>query len=613
MAYKFQLGASTMSGSLVQEGSLTIKDDDGTQRYNVDRDNGAVSGSGAIYHAGAATFSSTVAATGSVTAGTSFIIGSADLNETDMEKLDGITNGTAAANKALVADGNIDITGLRNVTGTGAITAGTSFIIGSADLNEADMEKLDGIVDGTVAANKAVVVDGNKDANGFRNIDGTGDLTMGTITMSGFTVDADGDTNLKTLAVDDGSTIGCDSDADLLGLNSNLFTVNGTQLMKGALSGSSTLYAAGAASFSSTIAASGSITSAGASISGTSALAVVTATSFSGSGTVHAGGAATMGSSLEVSGTVKLAGVADTAIAVGSDSLYFKDADGLMKSDTVADLMTAAAGTGLGASSGVLAVDLNELSAGAIASGDSLAFVDSDDSNNSKKETVDDLATLFAGTGLAASSAVLSVDLNELGAAAIASGDSFAFIDATDSNNSKKESVDDLATLFAGNGLSAASAVMAVDLNELSAAAVSVANDSIAIIDADDSNGSRKESIADLVSAMAGAGLTATNGVLSTDAGVATGVGDANATLAEGMNFGTTTFTADRTWTLPAAPASGDVVRVKAPGDLDGNVLIIAVNGGTSHSVDGQTSLILESSAGAVALMYVGSDKWIIF
>ena len=79
----------------------------------------------------------------------------------------------------------------------------------------------------------------------------------------------------------------------------------------------------------------------------------------------------------------------------------------------------------------------------------------------------------------------------------------------------KKETVDDLATLFAGTGLAAASAVLSLDLNELSAAAVNVANDSIAIIDADDSNGSKKESIADLVSAMAGAGLTATSGVLS--------------------------------------------------------------------------------------------------
>ena len=104
MAYKFQLGPAVMSGSLTQEGGLTILDDDGTQRLSVDRDSGKISGSGVMDIAGAATFSSTIAASGSVTAGTSFIIGSADLNETDMEKLDGITDGTAAANKALVLD-----------------------------------------------------------------------------------------------------------------------------------------------------------------------------------------------------------------------------------------------------------------------------------------------------------------------------------------------------------------------------------------------------------------------------------------------------------------------------------------------------------------------------
>ena len=53
---------------------------------------------------------------------------------------------------------------------TGAVTATTSFIIGSADLNETDLEKLDGIIDGTVAANKAVVVDGSKDIGDFRNL-----------------------------------------------------------------------------------------------------------------------------------------------------------------------------------------------------------------------------------------------------------------------------------------------------------------------------------------------------------------------------------------------------------------------------------------------------------
>jgi len=58
---------------------------------------------------------------------------------------------------------------------------------------------------------------------------------------------------------------------------------------------------------------------------------------------------------------------------------------------------------------------------------------------------------------------------------------------------------------------------LAVNLNDLSAAAVNVANDSIAILDADDS-GTKKESIADLIAAIDGTGLTASSGVLAVDA-----------------------------------------------------------------------------------------------
>lgn len=61
--------------------------------------------------------------------------------------------------------------------------------------------------------------------------------------------------------------------------------------------------------------------------------------------------------------------------------------------------------------------------------------------------------------------------------------------------------------------------------NGLTAAAVNVANDSIAIIDADDSNNPKKESIADLATAMAdGSTITATNGVLSGSGGVSLGL-----------------------------------------------------------------------------------------
>ena len=189
--------------------------------------------SGSLYLSGAAgselmRMNVGLSAAGNVTAVGSFIIGSADMSEADLEKLDGITNGTVAASKAVVVDANKDASGFRNVTAAGAITAGTSFIIGSADMDETDLEKLDGITNGTAAANKALVIDASKDLAGLRNLDLDGDMTAATVTMTGFTVDADGDTALKSLLVDDDSTIGCDSDTDLMTLSDGALNVAGT-------------------------------------------------------------------------------------------------------------------------------------------------------------------------------------------------------------------------------------------------------------------------------------------------------------------------------------------------------------------------------------------------
>ena len=60
--------------------------------------------------------------------------------------------------------------------------------------------------------------------------------------------------------------------------------------------------------------------------------------------------------------------------------------------------------------------------------------------------------------------------------------------------------------------------------NGLSAGAVNVANDSFVIIDADDSNNPKTESVADFVSAIAGSNVTASSGQLSVTAGVSLGL-----------------------------------------------------------------------------------------
>ena len=263
----------------------------------------------------------------------------------------------------------------------------------------------------------------------------------------------------------------------------------------------------------------------------------------------------------------------------------------LAKYSEIGDITAVTAGDGLsgGGTSGALsiALDLNELTAATVAvDADSIAIIDAGD-NSSKKESIADFVSAIAGSGLSASSGQLSIsetgdisavtagdglsgggssgavslalDLNELTAATIdVAGDSFPIIDASD-NSTKKEAIADFVSAIAGTNLTATNGVLsttadltgvtagdglsgggtsgavslALDLNELTAATVDVANDSIAIIDAGDSS-SKKEAIADLVSAMAGTNLTATNGVLSTTADI-TGV-----TAGDGLSGGGT-------------------------------------------------------------------------
>jgi len=106
---------------------------------------------------GALTVNGTITATG-------FTIGSAVLIEAELEMLDGITAGTAAASKAVVLDSSTNITGIGTIgsgaiTSTGVVTA-TGFTIGSAAITEAELEILDGATVTTAELNFLAGVSG---------------------------------------------------------------------------------------------------------------------------------------------------------------------------------------------------------------------------------------------------------------------------------------------------------------------------------------------------------------------------------------------------------------------------------------------------------------------
>tara|TARA_Y100000004_G_scaffold38705_1_gene41575 strand:- start:2397 stop:8015 length:5619 start_codon:yes stop_codon:yes gene_type:complete len=146
------------------------------------------------------------------------------------------------------------------------------------------------------------------------------------------------------------------------------------------------------------------------------------------------------------------------------------------------------------------------------------------------------------------------------------------YINASQLSSYISSSVGDIDSVTAGNGLSgggnSGALTLALDLNELTAATVNVANDSLVLIDADDSNASKKESVADFVAGIAGSGLSASSGVLSITetgdiAGVTAGVG-----LSGGGTSGTVSLALDLSELGNATPASGDKLAIL---DSDGS------------------------------------------
>ena len=108
----------------------------------------------------------------------------------------------------------------------------------------------------------------------------------------------------------------------------------------------------------------------------------------------------------DASGIALKASVTSNPAGSGPDArtLWYDDGNDVLKFGATAIQMVGGAST----------IDINGLTAAVLASGDFISFSDEGESGDpTRKESIDDVATLFAGTGLTASSAVIGVDASQ--------------------------------------------------------------------------------------------------------------------------------------------------------------------------------------------------------
>jgi len=211
---------------------------------------------GTLLATGTITGQSTVTATG-------FTIGSAAIVEAELEQLDTVTAGTVAANKVIVVDGAKAVDALKaygdvtagSVTTTGTLTA-ASVTVGDAVLTEAELETIDTITAGVATASKALILDSAKAVDALKAY---GAVTAGSLVTTGTStlvaVNASGNIHQS------GST-----HTDLQDT-----TVTGTLLATGAITGQST------AEFTGAVTATGGVTFAnGETLTNASDVAIIT-------------------------------------------------------------------------------------------------------------------------------------------------------------------------------------------------------------------------------------------------------------------------------------------------------------------------------------------------
>ena len=97
-------------------------------------------------------------------------MGDTIIDEAEIGVLDAVAPGVAAASKALVVNDSVSISGINELSATSVVSTAGSLKMGDTIINEAEIAVLDAVVKGVVADDKAVVVDSNRDVAGFNKL-----------------------------------------------------------------------------------------------------------------------------------------------------------------------------------------------------------------------------------------------------------------------------------------------------------------------------------------------------------------------------------------------------------------------------------------------------------
>lgn len=290
-------------------------------------------------------------------------------------------------------------------------------------------------------------------------------------------------------------------------------------------------------------------------------------------------------------GTSYLIAGGGVSITTGSNGAITVELDGTAGGGTITSVAAGTALSGGGSSGGVTVnLDLSELSSVTPTLSDSFATLDSDGSSQ-QRTVISNLAAIQAGAGIGSDSGQLTADLNSLSTGTVVGADSIAFIDADD-NVTKKDTIGDFLTAIAGSGFDVSSNQLVPDLIEVSSAVVDESADYIVILDSDDSFGTKRESIADFVSAIAGSGLSAGSGQLSVS----------GVTVAQG-GTGATSF-ADKSVIITQDSGTDTLSAVTM--STNGQLLIGGTSGPAAATLTEGTNISITNSDGAITIAAAG-------